>query len=55
LVPKCKAKNQRKERLRPLLFPEENPSVRPSVSYRPGRFCCRKCKQNAQSLTHPRT
>jgi hypothetical protein len=27
---KRKAKNQRKERLRPLLFPEENPSVRPS-------------------------
>jgi ribosomal protein L9 len=24
---KRKAKNQRKERLRPLLFPEENPSV----------------------------
>ncbi len=36
-----KAQNQRKERLRPLLFPEENPSVRSSV--RPGRFCYRKC------------
>jgi len=31
LVPKRKAKNQRKERLRPLLFPEENPFVCPSV------------------------
>jgi hypothetical protein len=28
LVPKCKAKNQRKERLRPLFFPKENPFVR---------------------------
>jgi hypothetical protein len=26
-----KAKNQRKERLQPLLFPEENTVVRPSV------------------------
>ncbi len=41
LVGKRKAKNQRKQRLRPLLFPEENPSVRPSI--RPGRFCHRKC------------
>ncbi len=30
-APKRKAKNQRKERLRPLLFPEENPFVCPSV------------------------
>ncbi len=34
---KRKAKNQRKERLWPLLFLEENPSVRP------GRFSHRKC------------
>ncbi len=31
LETKRKAKNQRKERLRPLLFPEENPFVCPSV------------------------
>jgi len=30
-APKRKAKNQRKERLRPLLFPEENPFVCPSI------------------------
>jgi hypothetical protein len=30
-APKRKAKKQRKERLRPLLFPEENPFVCPSV------------------------
>jgi hypothetical protein len=30
-APKRKAKNQRKEKLRPLLFPEENPFVCPSV------------------------